>query len=114
MSWMRCGHPLFHFKGDSTEYIWSDGVKVYDYDSGYDDDCTLIEVIHNMIEHETGDDEYADKILLTLARKLEVESMLRLDDNGNLKILTSDEIDKLYDENMKRHMETTRKWTDAK
>jgi hypothetical protein len=76
---MRYGYPLTYFKtGESSYYVFAhcDGF-VEDYKTKYEDDKSLIELIGNFIERETGDEKYALKMVKVLAKKFGVEKDLR-------------------------------------
>jgi hypothetical protein len=109
MSWMRCGWPLYHFDAESTEYVWSDGESVTDYGSPYRDNCSFVQLIHNMVERETGDEEYADKILVVLAEKLGVADKLRRAPDGSLLKMTYEEYDELCDRRLEKHLQEERR-----
>ena len=89
MSFMRWGYPLTYFKkGESSSYVYSSSIKdgkIEDYDDAYENNESFVELIGTFIRRETGDEEYAWKIVRILAKKLGIEDNLRekpLDTNG--------------------------------
>ena len=79
MSYQRYGYPLKYFKtGVSDNYVFShvDGY-IEDYGSDYKDDKSLVELIGDIIERETGNEDYAWKIVKVLAKKLKIDKDLR-------------------------------------
>ena len=103
---MRPGHPLKYFKGTSKYYVFlSSGSDkhpdyVEDYDVEYDDNCSFIELIGNIVRSETKDDKYALKIMEILARELKVKQHMRK------KPLTFNEWWKLTQKEMKKFKKT--------
>jgi len=74
MSYIRIGHPLQYFEGNSTEYVYpEDGGRTQDYGSDYDDNATLAELLVNFIHRATDDKAYAWKMAGILAEKLNVK-----------------------------------------
>ena len=73
MSYIRCGHELEDFEGESYLYIYLDGDKINDYHSGYSDNASFAQLCLNMFKIEIKDKEYIEKIKRALAKKLDVE-----------------------------------------
>lgn len=81
MSYLRYGHPLQWFKENSTEYVYGCGDnQIDDYNSDYNHLPSLLEVIGHIVHWETGDFDYATKIVVALAYKLGIKHKLRLAD----------------------------------
>lgn len=78
MSYIRIGHPLKYFKGNSKDYVYpsTDGY-VEDYNSDYEDNVTFCELIEKFVFRSTGDKSYSLKIMKILAKKLKIENKLR-------------------------------------
>ncbi|MBW1717928.1 MAG: hypothetical protein JRJ77_19445 [Deltaproteobacteria bacterium] len=70
MSYIRWGHPLEHFKGRSTEYVFHNGHHIEDYGSSFTDNKSLIEMIGTIIRAETGDEKFALKIMYILSSRM--------------------------------------------
>lgn len=77
MSYLRMGHPLTWFDGDSNAYVFLGEGGIEDYDNNYEDLPTLIELIGVIISRETEDDGFAEKVVRMLAYKLGVVDQLR-------------------------------------
>lgn len=77
MSYIRNGHPLFWFKGESHSYVYLSDAGIVDYDDEYEDVPTFVELIGNIVGRETGDPEFANKIVRTLAVRLNIADQLR-------------------------------------
>lgn len=78
MSYIRAGHPLRYFKGDSKNYVYpSTGGYVEDYNSDYENNATFCELIEKFVYRATCDKKYSLKIMKILAKKLKIESKLR-------------------------------------
>ena len=77
MSYQRSPYPLRYFRGTTTEYVWSEGERITDYGSSYKHDPSFCELIRDIVERETGDEEYANKIMMTLANKIGCSGELR-------------------------------------
>jgi len=83
MSYMRPVSPLDWFYGITKSYvigtnkIGSDDTKIEDWGDSYENNPSFIELIGTFIERESGDQEYADKIVRILSKKLECDSLLR-------------------------------------
>lgn len=85
MSYMRSGYPLKYFKGKSKSYVFPSSYKkgkkwidyICDYNDKYEDNCSFIELLANIIQDEVKDEEYTFKIVKMLAKKLKVENRLR-------------------------------------
>lgn len=73
MSYMRTSYPLKYFKGESKSYVFFDGYSIMDYGDKYDDDKSFIELIGRIVLRETNDKEYAEKIIKTLAKKMNIK-----------------------------------------
>lgn len=78
MSYIRMGHPLRYFKGNSKEYVYpsTDGY-VEDYYSDYNDDASFCELIEEFVDRATRDKKYSLKIMKILAKKLKIEHKLK-------------------------------------
>lgn len=78
---MRTGHPLKHFMGESKYYIFptvcGDDSHIEDYGESYDDLPSLVELLGTFIKRESGDEEYADRMVLILSDKLNITSSLK-------------------------------------
>ena len=77
MSYLRMGHPLTWFKGDSNAYVFLSDVGIEDYDNTYENLPTLIELLGVIVTRETGDEGFAEKLIRVLASKLGVADQLR-------------------------------------
>jgi len=77
MSYQRYNHPLDWFDGFSKSYVYHNGEGIVDYGDEYNDTVSLIDLIGDIIERETGDKQYATKIVRVLAKKMGVENNLR-------------------------------------
>jgi len=88
MSYLRMGHPLTWFKGNSDAYIFLSDVGIQDYDATYEDLPTLIELIGVITARETGDDFFAEKLVRLLAVKLGVQNELRAQPLSDQEYLT--------------------------
>jgi hypothetical protein len=77
VSYIRNGHPLTWFKGNSHSYVYLSDAGIVDYDDEYEDLPTFIELIGNIVGRETDDPEFANKIVRTLAVRLKVADQLR-------------------------------------
>lgn len=80
MSFIRAGHELEWFKDTSHEYVFlcadeKEGVE--DYNSGYSHNPSLCELIGHFILRQTGDEQYADKMVRILAERLGCADKLR-------------------------------------
>lgn len=82
MSYIRAGGPLTYFKGVSKLYVFPSIMPNYpkdkstyveDYDSKYNDNASLAELLVSLIERATGDKKYAWKMAGILAQKLNVK-----------------------------------------
>ena len=74
MSYIRAGHPLKYFEGTSNLYVFADVENyVEDYDTKYEDNASLAELLVRFVELATGDYDYAWKIAGVLAEKLNVQ-----------------------------------------
>lgn len=77
MSYMRIGHPLKYFKGESKAYVYPSAEGyVEDYNSDYKDNATFCELIEEFVYRATGDKKYSLRIMKILAKKLDVEKDL--------------------------------------
>ena len=85
MSYQRYGYPLHYFKtGKSESYVFlhcgyngDSEPFMEDYKDKYNDDKSFVELIGNIIEHETTS-EYALKIVNVLSKKLGIDSELKI------------------------------------
>jgi len=85
MSYIRAGHELRDFEGESTSYVFPSGdsrerdkIFVEDYDDTYEDNPSFAQLIINIIRRffkEEGfeDEEYIEKIKKVLSKKLNVK-----------------------------------------
>jgi hypothetical protein len=77
MSYIRMGHPLTWFKDNSHSYVYLSESGIQDYDDAYSDNATLVEIIGIIIARETGDSDFATKIVRLLAQRLNIMDQLR-------------------------------------
>ena len=82
MSYIRPGHELDDFIGESDLYVFPSGegkqVNVEDYDSDYSDSASLAQLIINMmrrlfVKEGFEDEVYIQKMIGVLSEKLKVE-----------------------------------------
>ena len=78
MSYIRAGHELMDFEGESECYVYSDGTEVVDYGETYEDNASLAQLIINMFRRTLRadgitDEEWIDKIKEALSKKLYVK-----------------------------------------
>ena len=81
MSFIRPGHPLDYFKGESHSYVFPTSYKknqrtikyIEDYGDEYRDNATFAELLTRFVLFETKDKKYAWKIAKVLAKKLNVK-----------------------------------------
>ena len=73
MSYMRCGHELKDFEGESNLYVYSNGTEIVDYGAEYSCNASFAQLCINMFKREIKDKEYIEKIKRVLAKKLDVE-----------------------------------------
>ena len=69
MSYIRVVSKYKYVKGDSKDYVWSDGKHVIDY--GSITDKSLVELLYR--HWKTKDTEFKDYLLFRLAKRLKVE-----------------------------------------
>lgn len=75
MSYIRAGHELNDFEGDSDLYVfYSVGDYVEDYDADYSDNASLAQLIINIFRREIDDEKYISKMKKVLEEKLDVKS----------------------------------------
>ncbi len=73
MSYIRPGHNLKDFKGESNLYVfYSSGDYVEDYDNDYSDNASFAQLIINIFRREIKDKDYIEKIKGILADKLSI------------------------------------------
>lgn len=83
MSYIRAGHDRNYFIGKTSMYVHSSGMPkdedyyIEDYKDKYEDNCDLIEMLANIIQRETLNESFTTKMVKILAKKLNVENMLR-------------------------------------
>ena len=81
MSYIRAGHELRYFEGESNSYVFLAGAEnvedyyVEDYDDNYEDDTTFAELLLRFIGRATEwrDEKYLYKIAGVLEKKLGVK-----------------------------------------
>jgi hypothetical protein len=80
MSYMREGEPLRCFKGEGDAYIvgTAKGGKpfVEDYGALYEDAVSLADLMARMVMRETGDEDFTNKVVRSLAVKMGIEDYL--------------------------------------
>lgn len=78
MSYMRSPYPLEHFYGITESYVFphTSGF-VEDYGDSYHNNPSFIELIGRFVRDATGDEEYSDKLIRVLAKKLGCDHLLR-------------------------------------
>ena len=69
MSYIRACSKFQYVKGESKDYVWSDGKHVIDY--GGITDEVIVELLYRYLK--TEDAEFKDYILFRLANRLKVE-----------------------------------------
>lgn len=98
MSFQRYNYPLIYFDGKSKSYVFPTSFKgkdyIEDYGDIYKDNVSFIELIGKYVRMATDNQEYSEKIIKILAKKLRVEHKLRK------KPLTDKEFFKLVDKQM--------------
>ena len=77
MSYQRSPHPLSRFYSISEYYVYHNGDGVEDYGASYSHDPSFCQIIADIVERETGDESYANKICRVLATKLGCDDQLR-------------------------------------
>ena len=73
MSYIRYGHDLEHFEGESELYVVSDDDYIVDYNATYEDNASFAQLCFNMFRRQIKDDKYLNKIKHILADKLNVK-----------------------------------------
>ena len=80
MSYIRAGHDLYDFEGESESYVFeSCGVSkdsptfVEDYGDDYKDNASLAQLLINFMRRVTDDEKYITKMIGVLAEKLDVK-----------------------------------------
>jgi len=78
MSYIRAGHELYDFEGESESYVFESGSTdsptfVEDYGDKYEDNATLAQLLINIMRRVTDDEKYIQKMIGVLAKKLDVK-----------------------------------------
>ena len=73
MSYIRAGHDLYDFEGESNLYVFSDKDYIEDYDSDYNDNASFAQLIINIMRREIDDEAYIQKMIKVLSEKLNVK-----------------------------------------
>ena len=77
MSYIRAGHELRDFEGESELYVFSNGNNIVDYGADYRCNASFAQLCVNMFRHSIDDDDYIEKIKVVLGKKLGVIPKLR-------------------------------------
>ena len=113
MSYLRSGHPLKHFEGNSESYVFTScgftneqtgedhPPYIEDYDDKYKDNATFAQLIINIAQRELDDEKFVWKLAGVLAKKLNIKR--------RKKPLTIEQYFKLMDENMKEFKKQMKK-----
>lgn len=77
MSFIRCGHDLRDFEGESELYVfhYEDGFGntwIEDYDATYEDNASFAQLLLNISRRVIDDKDYIEKLKTILSKKLNV------------------------------------------